>query len=1123
MLIYNCKGLLCRRDKMKSAKKKVLAAFLAFAMILTFFIIKKQAPKADTVQPGITTVKVHYFREDNNYEGWNLWVWDKGNNGDGSVYEFIGQDEDGVFAVIEMPTTSAVGVIVRTNDWAKDTGDVIVDTSNGDVDVYITSTGNPDTAKIEQKPLQFNYDKVNVKVHYYRFDEDYTNWDVWSWVDGSSKEGHGGANYEFTESDSYGKVASFTYNDMKGLSKIGFIVRKNDWSDREQSTLNDGNRIINLAYADKNGNVDVYVLQKEPKTFYAENQVDRSRKVLTARMDSLNEIYFEVNVPVDSKDLVTLREGENNVPAEVTLSEDRRTGVIKTESNLDMNKKYIVYIDEYQEKVVTLGNVMGSDGFKELYHYDGELGAIYSKEKTTFKVWAPTAEKVSLKLYKEGIGGEPLEVISMTKGEKGVWSAVKDGDIAGTFYTYEVTVAGETRETQDVYSKAVGVNGDRSMVVDLSATNPEGWETDKGPRVKNQTDAIIYEVHIRDISMDPNSGIQLKGTYKGFVEPGTKSAEGEATGIDHLKEMGVTHVHILPMYDFATVDETRMKDENYNKFNWGYDPKNYQVPEGSYSTDPYSGTLRIEEMKEMIKALHDAGIGVIMDSVYNHTYSLDDSCFTKTVPGYYYRQTADGSVANTSGCGNDTASERSMFRKYMIDSVTYWAKEYHIDGFRFDLMGIHDIETMNLIREELDKINPEIIMYGEGWDLGNVLPQEKEALKVNMKDMNTRIAAFSDDMRDGLKGHVFTADSGGFVNYNGKWKKGDGNPYTMAELKELVKSGIVASTKHDGIDYSKIYYSSGTWAKEPTQTVNYVSCHDNNTLWDRIWLSQPDASEEERIKMDKMANFFVLTSQGISFIHAGEEMLRTKPSANFNPEDGITVEDFDENSYKSPDSVNQIVWSRKSQYKDVVEYYKGLIKLRSEHPAFRMPTAAEIQEKLKFLDTNDSTIAYTITGNANGDKWNTIVVAANAGTEETEIELPGDNWVVVVNGEEAGVTALDSIEGNKLTVPARTAMVLVDADSYCDDNTPVDPEDPDDCDPEDPDEPDNPDNPDDPDDCNPDNPDKPDNPDDTEKPDNEKPDGDLPKTGGIPLADIMVAGLAAVSGGAYMVFRKRRK
>ena len=644
-----------------------------------------------------------------------------------------------------------------------------------------------------------------------------------------------------------------------------------------------------------------------------------------------------------------------------------------------------------------------------------------------------------------------------------------------------------------------------------------------GPRVKNQTDAIIYEVHIRDISMDPNSGIQLKGTYKGFVEPGTKSAEGEATGIDHLKEMGVTHVHILPMYDFATVDETRMKDENYNKFNWGYDPKNYQVPEGSYSTDPYSGTLRIEEMKEMIKALHDAGIGVIMDCVYNHTYSLDDSCFTKTVPGYYYRQTADGSVANTSGCGNDTASERSMFRKYMIDSVTYWAKEYHIDGFGFDLMGIHDIETMNLIREELDKINPEIIMYGEGWDLGNVLPQEKEALKVNMKDMNTRIAAFSDDMRDGLKGHVFTADSGGFVNYNGKWKKGDGNPYTMAELKELVKSGIVASTKHDGIDYSKIYYSSGTWAKEPTQTVNYVSCHDNNTLWDRIWLSQPDASEEERIKMDKMANFFVLTSQGISFIHAGEEMLRTKPSANFNPEDGITVEDFDENSYKSPDSVNQIVWSRKSQYKDVVEYYKGLIKLRSEHPAFRMPTAAEIQEKLKFLDTNDSTIAYTITGNANGDKWNTIVVAANAGTEETEIELPGDNWVVVVNGEEAGVTALDSIEGNKLTVPARTAMVLVDADSYCDDNTPVDPEDPDDCDPEDPDEPDNPDNPDDPDDCNPDNPDKPDNPDDTEKPDNEKPDGDLPKTGGIPLADIMVAGLAAVSGGAYMVFRKRRK
>lgn len=375
---------------MKLAKKKMLAVFLAFAMILTFFPIKKIEPKAETAQQANAVVKIHYKRDDNNYEGWNLWVWDKANNGGGSVYEFIGQDDDGAFAVIEMPTT-AVGIIVRTNDWAKDTGDVIIDTSDGDKDVYITSTGNADTAKIEIKPLQFNYDTVNVKVHYYRFDEDYTNWDIWAWVEDSNKEGHGGANYVFTGSDSYGKVTSITYNDMQGIGKIGFIVRKNDWSDREQSTLNDGNRVINLAYADKNGNVDVYVLQKEPKTFYAENQVDRSLKVLTARMDSLNEIFFEVNVPVDSKDLVTLREGENDVPAEVTLSEDRRTGTIKTESSLDMNKKYTVYISEYQEKLVTLGNVMGSDGFKEQYHYEGQLGAIYTKESTTFKVWAPTA------------------------------------------------------------------------------------------------------------------------------------------------------------------------------------------------------------------------------------------------------------------------------------------------------------------------------------------------------------------------------------------------------------------------------------------------------------------------------------------------------------------------------------------------------------------------------------------------------------------------------------------------------------------------------------------------------------------------------------------------------------
>ncbi|GIM30129.1 hypothetical protein CPJCM30710_27950 [Clostridium polyendosporum] len=998
---------------MKNKQTKILSILISFVMIISIFT---GTITAKAIPSGTTTVKIHYLRADGDYSKWNLWVWDAGNNGNGSKYVFTGKDEDGVFTAVNFtPSTKSVGFIVRTDNWEKDTDNIIVDTSKGDMDVYVTAGDKQGNAKNIQKPLEFNFDKVDVNVHYCRFDGTYTGWDLWMWPE----KGNGAA-YAFDKEDSYGKLASCNFDNMKGIGRVGFVVRQDGWNgDKEPG----GDRYINLAYVDKHGKVDVYLLEKEPNIFYAENQVDRSKKVTLAKMDSLHDIYFQVNIPVDTAESVKIKNDDKILDSKVTLSADKRSGQIKTVDSLDLNKKYTVNIDNYKECDVSLGQVYGSDDFKNIYHFSGELGALYSKKKTIFRVWSPTATKVSLKLYSQGSGNNLLDTVPMTKGDRGVWSVEKNGDLVGKFYTYEITANGKTNETEDLYSKSVGVNGDRSMVVDLSKTNPTNWNKDKGPKIKHQTDAIIYEVHIRDISMDPNSGIKMKGKFLGVTETGTKSKEGEATGIDHLKEMGVTHVQILPMFDYASIDETKLGE---NKFNWGYDPKNYQTPEGSYSTDPYSGTLKIEEVKAMIKALHDAGIGVVMDSVYNHTYSWENSCFDKTVPDYYYRHRPDGSVIGTSGCGNDTASERSMFRKYMIDSVNYWAKEYHIDGFRFDLMGIHDVDTMNQIRANLDKINPQILMYGEPWDLGDGgLPQDEKAIKDNVKKLDTRIGAFSDDIRDGVKGHVFTNTSGGFVNYNGTWKRdinGKQVAYSIGDLKELVKFGIVASTKHEGVDYSKITYSPGPWAKEPTQTVNFVSCHDNNTLWDRMSLSQPNATEEERVKMDKMANFLVLTSQGIAFLNSGEEMLRTKPNPNG---DGYISD-----SYNSPDSVNSLDWTRKHTYKNVVNYYEGLIKLRKDHPAFRMATNAEIQQNLKFINTNDSTIAYTISNNANGDKWSDIAVLVNAGKEDTEVTLPKSNWTVIVNGEKAGTDALATVSENKVVVPAGTSMVLADTESF---------------------------------------------------------------------------------------------
>jgi pullulanase len=624
-----------------------------------------------------------------------------------------------------------------------------------------------------------------------------------------------------------------------------------------------------------------------------------------------------------------------------------------------------------------------------------DLGVSYSPLKTIFKVWAPKASEVKLRLYAAGEGGQAINMLDLLKRSNGIWELTFNKNLKNKYYTFQVMQDDKwSLERPDIYAKAVGVNGNRGMVVDLASTNPAGWQNDKKPVLKNFTDIILYELHIRDISIDPNSGIKNKGKFLGLTESGTKSPEGESTGLDHIKELGVTHVHLLPSFDFNSVDETKPQA---NQYNWGYDPFNYNVPEGSYSTNPYDGNVRIKEFKQMVQALHKKGLRVILDVVYNHTSDVKGSNFTQFAPGYFYRHNADGSYSNGTGCGNEVASERPMARKFMIESVVYWAKEYHLDGFRFDLMGVHDIETMNQISAALHKIDPTIFIYGEGWSAGNTpMAEDLRAVKKNAAKLS-RIAVFSDDIRDGLKGSWNNLKEKGFVSGNIK-------------KTESVKFGIVASTENKQINYSQAS-SKAPWAAQPYQTISYVSCHDDNTLFDRLKISNPTATEDELIKMDKLANATVLTSQGVAFLHSGAELLRTKQ--------GVA------NSYKSSDSINAIDWSRKTRYKDVFEYYKSLVNLRKDHPAFRMPSTAMIQSHLKFLETGiPGLICYKIDGHANGDKWKNIIVILNGNDTGKTVMLPVGSWTLVADGEsitEKGIR--NNLSGN-INVAATSAYVL---------------------------------------------------------------------------------------------------
>ena len=613
---------------------------------------------------------------------------------------------------------------------------------------------------------------------------------------------------------------------------------------------------------------------------------------------------------------------------------------------------------------------------------------VYNGDKTEFSVWAPTAEAAQVKLYNSASDTVAFKTVDMKLGKGGLWKAVVKEDVKGAFYAFQVKHAGQwLEETAGIAAKAVGVNGWRGAVIDWTETNPEEWAEDKSSEVK-PSDIIVYEMHHRDFSIHQTSGVSNKGKYLALTEEGTRNPDGLATGIDHLKELGVTYVQLLPSTDFITVDEEHLEN---NQYNWGYDPFNYNAVEGSYSTDPFNPVTRIKEFKQMIQSLHKAGMRVILDVVYNHTTDASKTGFERTMPGYFYRMRPDGTYYDGSGCGNETASEQAMFRKYMIESLEWWMKEYHIDGFRFDLMAIHDIETMNIISERLHAIDPAVLLYGEGWAaMAPAFPEDKIALKVNTHMLN-KVGAFSDNIRDAVRGPLGCENAGFMDGVEGN--------------KANVEFGIAGGVEHPQVSVER-------WTNNPLQHVSYVSCHDDHCLRDRLE-EATKASEAERLAMVKLAQTAVYTSQGIPFIFNGEELYRHKQGVK--------------NSYNKPDSINAIDWTYKTQYKDLVDYYAALAAIRHEHPGFCLGDAALVREKLSFIEVDDPcVVAFRITGLQGIDPASSLTVLLNGSKKPVKLDIPAGNYVPLAQNGVADPDGLGAFSGRTITAAPTSATILAE-------------------------------------------------------------------------------------------------
>ncbi len=849
-----------------------------------------------------------------------------------------------------------------------------------------TTTATPQTPSVPKDeftlPLEDGYNQLTL---YWTHKGGYENCDIWMWW--GDKAGQG---YTFHECAYGGKVV---INVPEGVEEVGFIVRVDcsepggsSWGsatkdfDQDRFAVIDGRETVIYL---KSGVEDQYTSNDGGKT------LEMIKKFSLAGMADENRIQFRVTpkVTISSLDQVKVYNGEREVAVKSvsTMGTGAISGYIEVSEPLDLAGNYRVSIAGYGEKAVVPVGVFDSKYFADNYHYDGnDLGAVVDGENTVFKLWAPTAQKVVLNLFSAGNGVDAYKQVELVKGDKGVWSHTEQCG-HGTYYTYSVTTSVGTQEAVDPYAKAAGVNGERGMVVDLSRTNPEGWESDSSLKsVSSYSEAVIWEIHVRDFS-NKISTSQYKGKYLAFTEKGLVNEHGQPIGIDYLKNLGITHVHLLPVYDYASVDEASAEPQ----FNWGYDPENYNVPEGSYSTDPYNGEVRIKEFKEMVMALHGAGIGVVMDVVYNHTYDANSS-FNKIVPYYYYRYTASGANSSASGCGNDTASERYMYGKFMVDSTSYWMEEYNLDGFRFDLMGLHDLATMQEVESAVHTINPNALIYGEGWTMGATIDGSAQANQGQISNVKPTgnaigsIAVFNDVMRDGLKGSVFEKTAQGYIN-------GAPNSANLSKIIFSMKGGV-------GVGKG--------WTVENAMVVNYMSAHDNNTLWDKLLLSNATASDAERIAMNRLGAAIILASKGMPFWQAGEEMLRTKGG--------------DENSYKSSDEVNNINWSvlkeGNAEY-EMMLYYKGLIEMRKTFGIFS-DGATLIKE-----DAQGSGVVAVSFDDGNGGK---ALLVMNPNKVALPYEL-GEEWNLVADSNVAGGSVIARESGSVSVSPYGVRIYVNDA------------------------------------------------------------------------------------------------
>ncbi|CAM2923978.1 type I pullulanase [Paenibacillus sediminis] len=858
-------------------------------------------------------------------------------------------------------------------------------------------------------------------IHYYRYDGKQNDWDLWVYPDGGE-----GKKIDFTSTDADGFAVTQINEPFQA---INVIARPGSWASQEDT------RKVTVPEGQKK--VEVWMVQGNNNVFYNLADADISAKIQSAMMDSLNMILLTTTQSVQPSDLPDfhLKDETTGEDVPVTAAAKSATSVKLTISNpSQINVRHIYTVNHPKFKGTNV-TVRGALDDPQFYYGGDDLGLTYTTSASTFKVWAPTAQKVSVALYdnvgtynEQGLvtdntGGQETE---MNRSDNGVWSLTLNGDLAGKYYMYKVEFADNAvNYAVDPYAKAVSANGQRTAILSLHDTDPANWSNDRKPPMINDTDAIVYELHVRDFSISPSSGVsnKNKGKFTAFAETGLKDSDGNSLGIDHLAELGVTHVHLLPSFDFNTINELKVNDPNSAdpKFNWGYDPKNYNVPEGSYSTDPTNPAKRITEFKEMVQALHAKGIRVIMDVVYNHTFSIEGGPFNPIVPGYFYRSDDAGTFTNGSGVGNEIASERPMVRKYIEDSVKYWAKEYDVDGFRFDLMGLIDTTTMKQITDELkQQVDPSLLIYGEPWT-GGSSPLQEQTLKGSQK--GSGFAVFNDNLRGAIKGDSDGAGKGFATGESGK----------EADIIKGVKGAI------------------DDFTSSPAETINYVTAHDNLNLWDKVVTTQGLADKygflkikdgqligggsvedavhaadpykdvdpssvftNETVRRSLLANGIVLTSQGIPFIQAGDELLRTKYG--------------DSNSYKSPDAVNQINWDNKKLFKDVTAYYEGLIKLRKEHPAFRLTTADDINKNLQVIHSSDNIVAFKLGEFAGGDSWKNIVVIYNGNSTDKQVSLPtsSSTWHVVVSDHEAGTNVLDDITSNQVTVPRLSMMVLYD-------------------------------------------------------------------------------------------------